>query len=140
MNASKTDLAGQELRESQRRFGMSAGLLCGLFTFRFIRHGQCVPAGVFGLLGMALIALGLAAPTRLRGPSAVWWRGLRALGWVNTRLLLSLAFFLIITPTGVVLRLLGWDPLRTNVRRRGESNWMPYAERHRDAKHYERMY
>ena len=33
------------------------------------------------------------------------------LGWINTRIILSLVFFAVFLPYGVVLRLLGKDPM-----------------------------
>jgi len=59
------------------------------------------------------------------------------LGWVNSRVLLTALFFLVLTPMGLVLRLAGRDPLR--LRRREGSGWSPYPPRFRDPKHYERM-
>ena len=49
------------------------------------------------------------------------------------------SFFLIMTPIGVVKRLLGWDPLDRRSGSRG-SYWKPYSERQRDPRHYEKMY
>jgi hypothetical protein len=37
------------------------------------------------------------------------------LGWINTRILLSIVFFGLITPMGVVMRRLGKDPMRRAV-------------------------
>ena len=128
------------LRKEQRTFGISAGLVCALVAWRQLRHGQLTAAIVVVLLGAVLAGLGCVAPGVLRYPSAVWWRVLHALGWVNTRLILGVLFFLVLTPLGLVRRLLGWDPLALK-RRPGEtSRWMPYPESHRDPKHYERMY
>ena len=41
------------------------------------------------------------------------WMGLaEVLAWINTRLLLGVVFFGIVTPMGVVMRFLGKDPMR----------------------------
>jgi len=47
-----------------------------------------------------------------------------ALGYVNSRVLLSIVYYLVVTPFGVVLKLTGHDPLL----RRGppkDSYWLP---------------
>ena len=88
---------------------------------------------------MALVVPAVTKPALLRVPSAWWWRLAGLLGWINARVLLSALFFAMVTPIGVVMRLTGHDPLR----RRGaarSTNWLPYAERLRDPRHYERMY
>ena len=129
-----------DLRKRQRTFGISAGLVCALVVVHHLRRGHVEPAAAFGLLGLALVALGWLAPGLLRYPSAAWWRGLHALGWVNTRLMLAAVFFVVLTPTGIILRLLRWDPLMLKRRPGQTSAWVPYPESHRDPKHYERMY
>ena len=63
-------------------------------------------------VAIALVAWGLLAPLSLRFPYRLWMRLGHALGWVNTRLLLGIIFYLMITPMGLVMRLFGWDPMR----------------------------
>ena len=57
-------------------------------------------------VGAALAAVALAVPVVLR---PVYWLSLKVggvLGWINTRILLSVLFFLVFTPLGLALRLL----------------------------------
>ena len=56
-------------------------------------------------------ALGLLLPMVLRLPFRVWMAIGGVLGWVNTRILLTLIFFAIFTPVGSVMRIFGYDPL-----------------------------
>lgn len=62
-------------------------------------------AGVFGSMGM-LFPKGLAPVYR------VWMRIGEKLGWINSRILLSLLFFGMFTPMGLVMRLLGKRPIQ----------------------------
>jgi hypothetical protein len=42
-----------------------------------------------------------------------WWNKLsHVLGWINTRLILGLIFYLLFAPIGVMARLCGYDPLK----------------------------
>jgi hypothetical protein len=63
-------------------------------------------------LATVLVALGLVAPLSLGLPYRLWMKLGHALGWVNTRLLLCIIFYLMITPMGFLMRLFGWDPMR----------------------------
>jgi hypothetical protein len=64
------------------------------------------------LLAALLGATSLALPNILQ-PVYHWWMKLaHVLGWINTRILLSLIFFLIFSPVALILRLLGKDPMR----------------------------
>lgn len=127
-------------RRSQRTFGVSVALVCLLVGWHAARRGSWpVVWGASGV-GLAAIILGLLAPGLLRVPSAVWWRVLHALGWVNARAVLSMLFVAVVTPLGLARRLAGWDPLGRRGFRSARSNWVPYPARQRDPKHYERMY
>ena len=128
------------LRKEQRTFGLSAGLVCAFVTIQHVRHGHVMAAAAVGVFGAVVAGLGYLAPGVLRYPSAVWWRVLHALGWVNTRLILGVLFFLVLTPIGAVRRLLGWDPLALKRTPGRTSHWVPSPESHWDPKHYERMY
>ena len=57
-----------------------------------------------------------------------WWMALAGvLGYINSRILLSLLFFLVMTPVGLFARLVGYDPL---TRRKGNeaSYWRARAK------------
>ena len=56
---------------------------------------------------------------------------------VNSRVLLTVMFLLVVTPLGALGRLFGSDPLG---RRAAGSLWLPFSKRARDPKHYERMF
>lgn len=123
----------------ERSFGIVVGSACllvaGLVWWR--RHPAWVP--VVGGFGIALLLGGLVYPACLRGPQLVWERLVHVLGWINTRILLSVVFVGVVTPVGWCLRRLGWDPLRMRGRP-DHSAWTPSPERHQDPKHFERMY
>lgn len=126
-------------RATARSFGLSVGAVCGVLAVVSGWHGHGIRAGVWGGLAVALLVPAVINPSLLRAPSRVWRRLAQGLGWVNSRVLLSALFAFVLTPMGVALRLGGWDPLRRQ-RRRQTSGWLPYPERIRDPKHYERMF
>ncbi len=67
----------------------------------------------FGLTvgGALLVIAGLAVPSRL-GPVVRAWMGFaRRLSRVTTPILLSVIYFVVLTPTGLVMRLFGRRPL-----------------------------
>jgi hypothetical protein len=53
----------------------------------------------------------LILPKTLRVVYETWMKIGLALGWVNTRIILGLVFYLVVFPMGLVMRLLGKDPL-----------------------------
>jgi len=64
------------------------------------------------VLGSLLILLGSLVPTWLAPVHRGWmWVG-HVLGWINTRIILGVIFCGLITPIGIVFRMLGKDPMR----------------------------
>jgi hypothetical protein len=123
---------------SHRSFGLTVGsVLAALAAFTFWR-GHLLRAEILGGVGVTLILAALARPAWLSGAAAVWSRVGHTLGWVNSRVLLTLMFVFILWPIGLVSRLCGTDLL--DARRRDGSFWIPYSSRLKDKKHYERLF
>ncbi len=123
----------------ERSFGLSVGAVFWLLAAFALWRGRQATGCTLGLVAVALLVPAVTRPAWLRIPSGLWWRMAHVLGRINARVILSVFFFVVITPTGLVLRLCGWDPLHLRRTDRG-SGWMPHPQRHRDPKHYERMY
>jgi hypothetical protein len=74
------------------------------------------------LLSAIFVALAVVAPWLLYWPARAWLGFTQIMGWVNTRLILALLFFVIITPLGLVLRTLGKLDYRARPQG-GDSYW-----------------
>jgi hypothetical protein len=64
--------------------------------------------------------MALALPTWLGPVYKIWMRFAEALGWVNTRIILSVIFFLVFFPFGLILRLFN-DPMQRKLDKTAES-------------------
>jgi len=124
--------------DRDRSFGLSVGTVLLAVAAILLWRGRLRSAEILGVVGAMLVVLGYLAPAALKWPSAVWWRLAMILGYVNARIILTVAFVCILTPMGLIWRVIGRDPLaRTRERWAG---WMPHPERYRSAEHYKRMY
>lgn len=93
--------------------------------------------GIGALFGIA----GLAAPVSLRYINMAWMKLAAGLGWLNSRIILSVFYFIIFTPVGFVARIIGKDMLDISWKRKRESYWIPAKEETDiDKKRYERMF
>lgn len=95
-----------------QRFGLTVGtaLLALGVLLLFWRHKQ-VTGTIIGGLGAVLLLAALAVPTRL-GPIRHGWMALAtALSKVTTPIFMGVVFFLVLTPIGLLMRLLGHKPL-----------------------------
>lgn len=100
-------------RKGLREFGLLMGgmiagvfglLLPWLFDFAWPQWPWLVAA----LLGF----LALVIPRSLTYIYYVWMILALILGWINTRIILAVAFYLLITPIGLLMQLLGQNPLK----------------------------
>src|SRR5262245_60271799 len=95
-----------------RNFGLFVG---GVFSvlglWPMLLHGE--PPRVWAIvIGGSLIGLGILFPRALAHVHQGWmWIG-HILGWINTRILLSLVFYGLITPIAIVIRIMGKDTMR----------------------------
>ena len=128
---------------AEREFGLLVGVVFALLGSWWLYRGKFGNAAhVLLPLGALLVFFGLIWPRALLWPNRAWMSLAAGLSFVTTRMILGLVFFLVVTPIGVVKRLMGWDPLgrRSGHGARGASYWKPYSERQRNPRHYEKMF
>ena len=63
-------------------------------------------------IGIPSMMIGILYPRLLFYPYKVWMFLGHALGWINSRIILGLVFFLVLQPIAIVMKLFGYDPLR----------------------------
>ena len=69
------------------------------------------------------LTIGLLKPVLLFYPYKAWMALGLALGWVNSRIILGFVFFLVLQPIALIMKFIGYDPLKTKKR-----NQMSYRE------------
>ena len=94
----------------------------------------------FGGGGAFFLITGLLAEPVLRPVHAGWMKFAHVLGWINTRLLLGLFFYLVMTPVALVLRLAGKDLLQQRLDRSAKSYWVKREPAPTDPERYERLF
>ena len=94
-----------------RRFALTVGVAFLVVGALLWYRGRVPGAWAASLIGATLILAGLILPAHL-GPVHRGWMSLaKAISRVTTPVFLGVVYFLLLTPVGVVLRLLGRDPL-----------------------------
>ena len=97
---------GASRRRELRRFGLTmAGALAllGLVALWRGKAWYAYPGGA----ALGFVALGLAWPRVLAPVYRGWMALARVLGWVMTRVILTLLFYVAVTPIGLIGRLAG---------------------------------
>lgn len=125
---------------TERDFGLLVGGVLLAFGGWWLYRGKYTALSSLLLaVGATLVFLGALYPKSLVVPNRLWMGLAEAMGFVMTRVILGVVYFLFVTPIGLVRRLFGGDSLGRRAKRT-ESYWKPYTERRRDSKHYEKMY
>jgi len=117
-------------RVEQRKFGLvMAAAFCLLGLLRWaIHHFSAFPVWFF-VVAAVFAVLGLVAPRVLQPVFVVWMKLAEALNWFMTRVFLTVAWWLIITPTSLIMRLgRKEDPLKRAWLPASDTYWEPAEE------------
>ena len=121
MNSSSTN------KKEIQKFGIIAfvlfGCLCGLGLWREKPFAIYVFGGL-SLLGMGFILL----PGLLKPVHDAWLRIAHLIGRAVTMIMLTLAYYLVITPSAMIKRIFGGRPLPTRPDRKLASYWVQRPE------------
>ena len=94
-----------------RKFGLMVGGVFAVFGILvLLRHKTYYP--YFLWPGIVLLAFGAVLPRALKHVYIAWMSGAFVLGFVMAHVILTVFFFLVITPIGLIARLTGKDFLR----------------------------
>ena len=115
-----------------------AAVLLAIAAWNLYR-GRTTVVVVFASAGAALVVAGLLVPPAARAFHTAWMRFAVLLGHVNSRVLLTLVYYLVVTPYGVVTRLVGRDPLRRRGAK-GESYWVERKTTRQPRGQFERLF
>lgn len=99
-------------KQELRKFGlMMAGVISLLFGLAIPFLGNNTYPMWPWTIAAAFMITSLVHPKLLNQIYILWMKIGHVLGWINTRIILAVLFFGILTPIGVILRLLNKDPL-----------------------------
>ena len=94
-----------------RKFGLTVGIAFLAFAALVAWRGHAIVAMTLGLLGVVLCLAGLLIPQRL-GPVQRGWMALAlTISKVTTPIFMAVVYFLVLTPTGILRRTFGRNPL-----------------------------
>lgn len=91
-------------------------------------------------VGWAIGLVGLVAPQAIRWVYVGWMVAAFPIGWGISHLLLAAIFFGVIMPIGLILRVLGRDPMRKSFDRSASTYWIARPTEPTDSKRYFRQF
>ena len=122
-----------------RKFGLLVGaVFAALGAWFWLRHKPAAPWLVTP--GILLLFLGAMAPGLLKPVYIAWMSLAIVMGFVVSRVLLTLFFFLVITPFGFLARCSGKDFLGLKLEPKAVTYWLPHEKESRKQEDYERQF
>ncbi|HEX8187518.1 MAG TPA: SxtJ family membrane protein [Pyrinomonadaceae bacterium] len=131
--------AGVTNAQARKSALLVAAVLLGVAAWNLYR-GRTTVVLIFASTGAALLVAGLLVPPAARAFHTAWMRFAVLLGHVNSRVLLTLVYYLVVTPYGVVTRLVGRDPLRRRGGAGGPSHWVERKATRQTREQFERLF
>jgi hypothetical protein len=122
-----------------RDFGITFFVIFSVIGGVLIYKGRPFGYGAIGL-GLLFLFAGLWVKSSLKGLFKVWMGFAAVLGFFMSRIILCILFYLVVTPIGVITRLLGKDLLNQRWDQEAESYWIKKDKRPFDKKQYEKLF
>ena len=123
-----------------RQFGLLMASVFSFFGAVFIYKKWVIGAGGLGFMVLFFAGIGLPAPMILLPIHRKWMRFAEAVGNINAKVILGLAYFLVFTPIRIISSVFREDPLRRKFEPDKKSYWLDCEPRDSDPKRYEKQF
>lgn len=108
-------------------------LIGGLLWFKFDRQG----AARWVWIGASAVTLVYyAVPPVRRLLYLAWMYAAYPIGWLMSHLVLGMVFYLVFTPIGLIMRLVGRDPMERKLRKSDGSYWKEHNPHQKPARYF----
>jgi hypothetical protein len=95
----------------------------------FARWDSVTIAAILWSVTAVIVPLGWLVPELFRHLFVGWMCAAWPIGWLVSHLILSVTYYLVLTPIGLILRWCGHDPLTLKFDRQAETYWVPHRDR-----------
>ena len=105
-----------------RKFGITIGIILVMIAgFLFWKEKESFQ--IFLAIGIILFLTAITMPVILKPVYWIWMIFATILGWIMTRIILSILFYVILTPIGLIPRLFGKQFLELKWNRTNRTYW-----------------
>jgi len=122
-------------RGDLRKFGITMAVAIAALGGLFLWRGREEAEWLFWV-AVGFLVLGVAVPVALRPVQKIWMAFAVTLGWVMTRVILVIVFYIGVTPIALIARLVGKRFLDLGFEPERESYWVPFPKPDRGKERY----
>jgi hypothetical protein len=126
-------------RQSLKKFGITMGIaFLAISLLIFIKHRHSIlPTSIISAI---FFIFAFTMPNILKPIYVIWMRLAFILSWINTRIILFIVFYLIISPLGLLMRLFGADLLERKIDKQKDTYWIKKEKKEFKLSDYERQF
>lgn len=129
----------QLTRQDLKKFGLTMGSAFLILGLVFLLQKKQAWQSLWPISFVFFMA-SLIVPMWLKPVHSFWMKLASILGWVNTRILLSLFFYFVLTPVGLIMKLFGKNPLDRRLQKERASYWFKRESTDFNPASYERQF
>lgn len=96
--------------------------------------------GMWAIAVLGFLLPALTYPEILRPVHKYWMKFALFLGWINSRIILSLLFYLVFTPIAIFHKIIGRDPMTRKLDKEEKTYWIDRSKDQYNPKHFERQF
>jgi hypothetical protein len=129
----------KEKKKDLRQFGLTIGsvlLIIGAFLYYFEKSSPFY----FIIIGGALLLLAIVYPNVLKPLNKVWMGLAIVLGFVMSRIILTVLFYLVLTPIGLLAKIFGKKFMNLKYDESAETYWEKRTIKEKNHLDYERQF
>jgi apolipoprotein N-acyltransferase len=109
-------------KENLRKFGITMSAAFAVIALIIFLKNRHSPVSV-SAISASFLFIALIAPGSLKWVYIAWMRFAFILGWINTRIILCILFYLFFTPVSIGIKILRKDLLDRRIRKKSDSYW-----------------
>ena len=114
-------------RSSERNFGLIFAIFFMIICLYPILQGQDIRLWAC-TISFIFLFFGIFLPKALIVPNKLWFKFGMLLGAIVGPIIMGIIFILVVTPTGIIMRLLGKDILNQKMKKSAKSYWINRKE------------
>jgi hypothetical protein len=122
-----------------RKLGLTVGAAFAVLGAISWWRGHVWPPRVMWTIAVLLMVPGALFPAVLGPVQRGWMKFALVLGHYNTRIILTVLFYLVMTPVGLVMRLFR-DPLDRSLKEQRDTQWVKRESQPVELTRYERQF
>ncbi len=128
----------KQSKKDLKKFGLTVGIALIILAVLLYFAGK-KSSVYFGAAGILLIIPALTVPGLLKPLNKAWMTFSIILGWIMTRVILIIFFYLVITPTGLLTRMFKKDFLDMKIDKSRKTYWQKREKVKSDPVDFERQ-